>query len=140
MDKTIKQQRVHRQTENQRVSSLRKRFARFRRAHKPHTRIPDELRAAAVAAVQRGVAPSILKMTCGVSSRQLGQWRPKTTKASVPNGNRLDDVQVLSVVEHDALPLKLTPTSSAVDQELHLRLGSWSVSIRVGESPRNARI
>ena len=55
------------------VESLR--FVRFRREHKPRTRYPQILRAAVLAALQRGVAEPALRRACGLSAVQLAAWR-----------------------------------------------------------------
>src|SRR5579859_5528096 len=54
------------------LADLEARFARLRAKHARGTRVPRELREAALAAVRLGVAPGTIYRTCGVSWSQLG--------------------------------------------------------------------
>lgn len=102
---------------------LGKRFARFRQEHRQGTRIPDDLRAAALELL-RAVAPADVYRTCGISFGQVMAWKARRPKAP--------DVRVFSVVGGEPVA-QLAPraTASVAAPELELRLGPWSVSVRV---------
>lgn len=111
--------------------ALGKRFARFRKEHPRGTRVPDDLRAAALA-VLREVAPADVYRTCGITFGQVMAW--KEAEARSPT---VSDVRVFSVVDEEpALRLAPKATESAAAPALELRLGPWSVSVRlVGPGP-----
>jgi hypothetical protein len=103
---------------------LGKRFARFRREHPRGTRIPDDLRAAALALL-REVVPADLYRTCGISSGQVMAWKEAKARRT-----ESQDVRVFSVV--DEAPVgRPEPTLPAAEPALELRLGPWSVSVRL---------
>jgi hypothetical protein len=118
------------------LADLEVRFARFRAEHPRGTRVPIELRAAALAALGRGVTAGDLYRTCGIGWSQLEAW--KSEHDSVRKRGRRDaagDVRVFSVVE--AEPLDRQATVSAVEDEIELRLGRWSVRVRLADSARS---
>jgi hypothetical protein len=82
---------------------------------------------AAVLALLREVAPGAVYRTCGISLGQVLAWKARSAKAP--------DVRVFSVVEEEgekAVPrLAAGATASAAAPELELRLGPWSVSVRL---------
>ncbi len=100
------------------LADLEARFARFRAEHARGTRVPRELREAAVAAVRAGVAAGAIYRTCRVSWSQLETWkvgqqsairrRSRTRRAAPP------DVRVFSVV--DAKPTDAA--AAETEQEL----------------------
>jgi len=105
---------------------LGRRFARFRKEHPRGTRIPDDLREAALALL-REVAPADLYRTCGISFGQVMAW--KEARARKPES---PDVQVFSVdVEKPVACLEPKATGWATEPELELRVGPWSVSVRL---------
>ena len=106
---------------------LGKRFARFRREHPRGTRIPDDLREAALA-LWREVAPADLYRTCGISSGQVMAW--KEAKARTAESQ---DVRVFSVVDEAPVgwPKSTVP---AAEPALELRLGPFAVSVRFSDS------
>ena len=59
------------------LAELAGRFARFRREQPRGARVPEELRAAVVAALGEGVAPSELQRACGVSWTQVMTWQAR---------------------------------------------------------------
>jgi transposase-like protein len=69
------------------VRRLGRRFEMFRRSHERGTRIPDELRAAALATLEHGASTGDLLRACRVTSDQLRQWRRarRRTKGSEPS-------------------------------------------------------
>ena len=99
------------------LSELAAQFAVFRAAHRSHARVPGELREAALAAVDSGIRPYALQRLCGVSASQLSAWRE--ARASSPL------VRVLSVTDE--------PLDEPAPQPLELRLGPWSISIRLAD-------
>ena len=105
---------------------LGERFARFRKEHPRGARIPDDLRAAALALLRK-VAPAGVYRACGISFGQVMAW--KEAEARSPT---VPDLRVFSVVdEESALRLAPKATESAAAPALELRLGPWSVSVRL---------
>jgi hypothetical protein len=103
---------------------LGERFARFRREHPRGTRIPDDLRAAALALL-REMVPADLYRTCGISSGQVMAWKEANARRT-----QSQDVRVFSVV--DEAPVgRPEPPLPAAEPALELRLGPWSVSVRL---------
>lgn len=116
------------------LADLEGRFARFRAEHRRGTRVPVELRTAVLAALRRGVTAGELYRTCGIGWSQLEAW--KSGPNSVRKRGRRDaaDVRVFSVV--DAEPLDQQAAVVAIENELELRLGRWSVRVRLAEPAR----
>jgi len=111
---------------------LGKRFARFRREHPRGTRIPDDLREAALVLL-REVAPADLYRSCGISFGQVMAW--KEARAWRPES---PDVRVFSVVDEEAVQRHAlaAPATPATVPDLELRVGPWSVSVRLlGQGP-----
>jgi hypothetical protein len=108
---------------------LGKRFARFRREHPRGTRIPDDLREAALVLL-REVAPADLYRSCGISFGQVMAWKEaRARRAESP------DIRVFSVVDEESMerPALVAP---ATLPELELRVGPWSVRVRLaGHGP-----
>lgn len=117
--------------EHAQLVALGKQFARFRKEHPRGTRVPDELRSAALALL-RDVAPADVYRTCGISFGQVMAWKEAQARSPV-----VPDVRVFSVVDDEPPPRRSTKaTESAAAPELELRLGPWSVSVRlVGAGP-----
>ncbi len=112
------------------LAKLEVRFAEFRRSHAPGARVPTELRTAALAALERGVAAGDLYRTCRISWGQVHAW-----KAAAAEGEATD-ARVFSVV--DDAPVHQVEPSLSLGHGLELRLGPWSVSVRLadpGSSP-----
>jgi hypothetical protein len=113
------------------LAELEALFARFRQELPRGSRVPADLRAAALAALREGVDPAVLHRRCGVSQKQLIAWkggrRSTPAKAAAPESM---DVRAFSVVDE---PIR-EPTPG---QELELRLGTWSISVRLVD-PRAA--
>ena len=104
---------------------LGKRFAGFRKEHPRGTRIPDELRTAALELL-REVAPAEIYRTCGISFGQVMAW--KEAEARSPE---VPDVRVFSVDEDPVPPFAPSASASTAAPALELRLGPWSVSVRL---------
>lgn len=116
--------RVGRDEPSAALVKLGKRFARFRREHARGTRIPDDLRAA-VLALWREVAPADVYRTCGISSGQVIAWKEAKARRT-----ESQDARVFSVV--DEAPVgRPEPSLPAAEPALELRLGPFSVSVRL---------
>jgi hypothetical protein len=109
------------------LAELQRQFARFRATHAPGARIPASLRGEVVAAVARGVTWEALQRTCGVTWGQVAAWRARqhAPSASAEEASS-DGARVFSVVDDGGVG------GAAGEQELVLRLGPWSVTVRVG--------
>lgn len=110
------------------VKRLGRRFEIFRRSHEPGTRIPEVLRAAALATLERGASTADLLRACRITSVQLRLWRQHLRRGT-QGGTGNPVAQVFNVVdeaeERDA-GLGCEPEAP----EFELRLGHWAVRIR----------
>jgi hypothetical protein len=105
---------------------LGKRFARFRKEHPQGTRIPDELRAGALALLREVAPVADVYRTCGISFGQVMAWKEAARNPKAP------DVRVFSVIDEEPAPrMASRATALAAAPELELRLGHWSVSVRL---------
>jgi len=120
------------------LAELARRYARFRRKHPRGARIPSELRAATLAALEKGVSPSELHRSCGVSWNQVAAWRAarSTGDRVAREGDDATDVRVFSVVDEPALEGGAPKLEAGREAELELRLGSWSVTVRLADPGR----
>ena len=109
------------------VERLRRDFAKFRRTHELRTRIPDRLRRGALAALQKGTTESEVRRACGVTSKQLAQWQ-KSQRGCEPQ-HSLENLEPRIFPVFDTAA-GLSPAGDAEQQELELRLGSWSICVR----------
>lgn len=110
--------------------ALGERFARFRREHPRGARIPDDLREAALVLL-REVAPADLYRSCGISFGQVVAW--KEARARRPES---PEVRVFSVAAEEAAAERPALAAPATPPELELRVGPWSVSVRLaGHGP-----
>lgn len=122
------------------LADLELRFAEFRREQPRGARVPQELRAAALVAQVKGVSAGAIHRTCGVSWSQLMAW--KGARRSVParrtsRGTKsAPDVRVFSVVDE---PVDRGALTMSADNALELRLGPWSVSVRLTDPTRSER-
>lgn len=120
------------------LAELADRFARFRREHARGTRVPGELRAAALAALEKGVAAGDLYRACGVSWGQVAAWKAGAHAGPAKrDGAETADVRVFSVV--DDQPEDLPAATAAGAHDLVLRFGPWSVSVRLAAPGRTER-
>ncbi len=115
-----------------RLEWLGKRFARFRVEHPRGTRYPEELRQAALALLGE-VEPDALYRRCGVSFRQVMDWKA-ARRAHL--GKTLESepakVRVFSVVDAEpAVATALAPAARTAEPEIELQLGPWSVTVRL---------
>lgn len=114
------------------VADLAQRYDRFRAENPKGTRIPEELRSAAVEALARGAVPSQVERACRISSDQVKAWRrAKGRDRAKARPAPIDAVpRIFSVVdEPSGLPRE--PVPSTPGNELEFRLGPWSVSVRL---------
>jgi hypothetical protein len=110
------------------VKRLGRRFEMFRRSHEPGTRIPDALRAAALAALERGASTGDLHRACRVTSGQLRLWRQRLGPGTQVGAGGKPVAHVLNVV--DDQPEPDTELGCELEApELELRLGRWAVRI-----------
>lgn len=112
------------------IEDLEARFAAFRRHSRPFARIPPDLREAILAAVRQGVSPGQLRRVCGLSTSQLDQWRRPAPGRGGPVAE-LRPARVFSVMDAAPAPSSPPVATSAQGDALELRLGPWSVSVRL---------
>lgn len=111
------------------LERLRRRFELFRRGHEPGSRIPDDLRAAALAALDRGASEGDLRRACQATSGQLRQWGAQLRRGGVKEAASAEPVaRVFDVVDDQAV-LESTLSGEPSSPELELRLGGWAVRI-----------
>jgi hypothetical protein len=110
------------------LEMLQQRFAQFRAEGGGHKRIPASLRAAVVAALEQGVPPGALQRVCHLSGRQMAAWQAsaRATAGFAP------PVRVFSVVDEP-------PNHPRAVRELSLRVGSWSVTVRLSHAREGAK-
>jgi hypothetical protein len=122
------------------LAALERRFAQFRREQPRGARVPDDLREAALDAEVKGVSAGAIHRTCGVSWSQMMAWKGARRAPSAqrvrPGTKSTPDVRVFSVVED---PIDRVAPTTLADNELELRLGRWSVSVRLTEPVRTER-
>ena len=114
------------------IERLERRFAKFRREHRTHTRIPDTLRGAVLASMRQGVTPAQLRRGCGLSSKQLEQWQKRHGEVSAVTdlaAQEAQDARVFSVVD-DVPARDRELTDGDGEHQLELRLDGWSICIR----------
>lgn len=111
------------------LAALEREFASFRRTHRPQTRIPGELRGAALAALKEGVTPSDLRRRCGLSLEQLQHWQGERGKGASAKRVGAPEARVFSVVD-DPPPSAVELSCHDGGRRLELRLDGWVVSIR----------
>jgi hypothetical protein len=111
------------------LAELEGRFARFRRAQPRGARVPEELRAAVLAAVGQGVRPGELQRSCGVTWSQVAIWQSMRAVEQRRAGSAgPTEVRVFSVVDE---PREEHPEPPELmgERGLELRLGPWTVSV-----------
>ena len=122
------------------LAELEHRFAEFRRDHPRGARVPEDLKEAALTMLAKGVTPGAISRTCGVSWSQLMAWKGTRRSARAGRARRraksMPDVRVFSVVED---PVDRGAPAMSVDSTLELRLGAWSVSVRLTDLTRTER-
>jgi hypothetical protein len=114
------------------VAELARRFALFREQHPRGTRVPAELRAAVLSALARGAASGEVERACGVSWGQVRAWEARDGRGPVRTPVDGPEVRVFSVVD-EAPAGHALPVASTTEHGLELRVGPWSVSVRLAE-------
>ena len=111
-----------------RLEHLRQRFAQFRREHLPGTRIPQELRDAALQALGSGTPKREVLRACRISPSQFELWRQRQracTQGLELNGH---NARVFPVV--DEVPgVAVGRASDHESRDLQLRIGGWAICI-----------
>jgi hypothetical protein len=120
-----------RQRAQRSLEQLERRFARFRRKNPGQTRIPDALRRDALTAVRLGVTRSQLRNACGISSDQLKHWQGDAGSAVTEQEPDIQEARVFSILE-DVPAREPECRGHDEEQQLELRLGDWSISVRRG--------
>jgi hypothetical protein len=111
------------------LRELGQRFDAFRGENRRFTRVPGELRAAAVAALREGVTPSGLRRVCGISTSQLASWRSERPSLAAAAAE-VPSARAFRVI--DDAPASGGGAAAVIDDDaLELRLGPWSVLVRV---------
>lgn len=112
-----------------RIEHLRRSFAKFRRAHRPRTRIPQELRDEALGALRCGAAELDVRRACRITQQQLERWRQREHSGA---SNRALDEQALRVfpVVDDEAGIAIERGGDQAAQQLELRIGGWAICIR----------
>jgi transposase-like protein len=110
------------------VERLRRRFDKFRHDHLPRTRIPDALRAAALAVLDRGASEEEVRHVCKATPVQLTLWRRQLRPGTQASVSAEPTARVFQVVE-EAPETAAVPGPDPSAQELELRLGVWTIRI-----------
>lgn len=111
------------------LEELRQRFAAFRRENRRFTRVPDELRVAAVAAQREGVRPTTLRRVCGVSTSQLASWKANQPGSDVAAAE-VQSARAFRVID-DAQARGAGGAAAVIDDEaLEVRVGPWSIRVQ----------
>lgn len=112
------------------LERLRRRFADFRRKHPAQTRVPEELRAAVLAAMRQGVTQTEVQRACKLTSRQLGMWQRSQGIGLVGRKRKAQQKAKIFSVTEDISREAAQARSESTRAQLELRVGDWSVSIR----------
>jgi hypothetical protein len=118
------------------LAELERGFAEFREKNRRGARVPMELRAAVLEAVDRGVGPGKVQHACGVSWSQLAAWRSERDRSVSGQALRPADrkrVRAFAVVDEAPVRPPHATSTTGDDRELELRLGNWSVRVRLAE-------
>jgi hypothetical protein len=113
------------------IEELKQVFLQFRREHRNRTRIPDMLRDAALATIQRGISADEVRRACRISPGQLIRWiecRGAFAQSSAKK-KAVERARVFPVVE-DNVGVAALQRGADESSGLHLRVGGWEVCIR----------
>jgi hypothetical protein len=113
-------------SQTKRLAQIQARLTEFRRNHPTRTRIPDSIRDAVLQTIADGLTPLQVLGACKISSSLLYRWRHEAAVTSEP---RRQPVSILSVVDPDPAPARVTPPARHAD--LQFSVGGWNVHIRV---------
>lgn len=114
-------------------------FTEFRREHPRGTRVPKALRAEALAALKAGAAPGDLYRSCGLTFGQVAAWKANDLETTrVVPSTRAGAEGPARGASPAAAPesvrtFNVNDTTEALGagSELELRLGAWSVVVRL---------
>jgi hypothetical protein len=115
------------------IEELKRKFAEFRREHRNRTRIPEALRDAALATIQRGISADEVRRACRISAGQLIRWiECQRALGQSPGEKEVERARVFPVVEEHVGDAALQGGAPELS-ELHLRVGGWEICIRQDE-------
>ena len=122
---------INKQNSNNKLRVLTKKFEQFHQTHPPQTKIPDNLRRAALAALQNGIPEQEIRKACSITSSQIRRWQKSVNKSKAMEApNKLqkpkifdihDDNQIQNAVQDETVPASAQP--------VEIRLCGWSISI-----------
>ena len=110
------------------LAALSGRFAQFRREHPQGARVPADLRAAVLAALRDGEVAGDVHRACGISWGQVAAWKASSPSSTAKNVEpEVPAARVFEVVED---PRRARTSAGG---ELELRVGPWSVTVRLAD-------
>ena len=113
----------------QRIEHLRSGFAKFRRANRAQTRIPQALREEVLVALRGGAPELDVRRACRITREQLERWRQREGASARSGALEERAVKVFPVVDENADEgSELAGDHGA--SELQLRIAGWAISIR----------
>jgi hypothetical protein len=112
-----------------RVEHLRRSFEKFRRAHRPRTRIPQELRDEALEALRCGAQEHDVRRACRITPEQLERWRQRERAGARNRVLAEQAVKVFPVVDEET-DAGAEPWGGHSASELRLRIAGWAISIQ----------
>jgi hypothetical protein len=122
------------------LEELRQRFKDFRESHAAHSRVPQALRAATVAALHHGVSGAVIRRACRLSGSQLRSWQTAVAPRRPQGSVRVFKVSnaTTSLTEGATGARELVRAAAPFEEQtIELRIGPWSV--RVGLAGLSAR-
>ena len=93
------------------LKALKADFEVFRAQSRPHSRIPDHLRLAALEAIASGPKPSLVASKLKVSPSHLTRWQQQISAQAIPK----DAPRILDVIP--LIPVPVIPTGLRVTYE-----------------------
>ncbi len=109
-----------------RLEHLRRSFAKFRRVHRPRTRIPQELRDEALGALRCGASEPDVRRACRITLEQLQWWQRCGARPCDPE----EHTALVFPVVDEVSGVAIERTEDHAAQELELRIGGWAICIR----------
>ena len=112
-----------------RVEHLRRSFAKFRKAHRRRTRIPQELRDEALGALRSGAPELEVRRACRITAEQLERWRQRERCSARNRSVEEQAVRVFPVVDDESC-VAVERIGDHAAQALELRIGGWCICVR----------
>jgi len=112
-----------------RVEHVQRSFAKFRKANRRRTRIPQELREEALGALRFGAAELEVRRACRITAEQLERWRQRERSSARNRSVDEQAVRVFPVVD-DESGVAIEGSGDQASQALELRIGGWCICIR----------